>query len=135
MTGSSLAPIIIPIAGTISLAVWLIMVLSADGRPHKTADGPEHTGDSPSPATLDDRHQSSTGQVVPAAPAGTGSCPNTSTRALPGAGALPSGRPRGGWHLQAITFTRAAVVPGRRFGSARPGRNHAPSCVQAQCAK
>jgi hypothetical protein len=96
MTGSSLAPIIIPIAGTISLAVWLIMVLSADRHRHTTAGSPGHTGDSPSPATLDDRHQPSTGQVVPAAPAGTGSCPNTSTRTLPGAGDLrPSRRPRG----------------------------------------
>jgi hypothetical protein len=104
MTGSSLAPIIIPIAGTISLAVWLIMVLSADGRPHKTVDGPERTSESPSPAALDERHQPSTGEMVPAGPAGTGSRPGTRTNAFARAGDLP--------------------VPRRQRGSGqkRPGR-------------
>ena len=96
MTGSSLAPIIIPIAGTISLAVWLIMVLSADGHPHKTVDGPEHTGGSPSPAALDDRHKPSTSEVAPVGRAGTGSRPEAGTNAFPPPGTFPRPRrPRG----------------------------------------
>jgi hypothetical protein len=43
MTGSSLAPVIIPIVVVISLAIWLIMVFRADSHPgyrHHAPDAP-----------------------------------------------------------------------------------------------
>jgi hypothetical protein len=51
MTGSSLAPIIIPIVVTLSLAIWLIMVYYADGHPcwrrRDQARHPRSTGSQP----------------------------------------------------------------------------------------
>ncbi len=56
MTGSALAPIVIPIVVTISLAIWLIMVYHAASHPQwgsRPARG--HAG--PQPAVRADRRQ------------------------------------------------------------------------------
>ncbi len=52
MTGPSLAPLIIPIAGTLFLAVWLALVFYAGRLPRGTAGNtaPGHEG--PGPAAL-----------------------------------------------------------------------------------
>ncbi len=47
MTGSSLAPIVIPIVVMIGLAVWLIMVLYADGHPQRGLVLPAPPPDTP----------------------------------------------------------------------------------------
>ena len=62
MTGSALAPIVIPIVVTISLAIWLIMVYHAAGHPQwgsRPARG--HAG--PEPAAPADRRQPDPGRV------------------------------------------------------------------------
>ena len=62
MTGSALAPIVIPIVVTISLAIWLIMVYYAAGHPQwgsRPARG--HAG--PEPAAPADRRQPDPGRV------------------------------------------------------------------------
>jgi hypothetical protein len=46
MTGSSLAPLIISIAGTLFLTAWLALVFHADRRPRVAAGNP-----APGPAT------------------------------------------------------------------------------------
>jgi len=67
MTGSSLAPVIIPIVVTISLAAWLLMVYYADNHPRwKSA--------SPAPG-----HQSP-GQVTPITGAGNDQFPDGQLR-------------------------------------------------------
>jgi hypothetical protein len=43
MTGASLALIIIPIASTVGLVVWLMMVFSADGHPRQGSRNPAVT--------------------------------------------------------------------------------------------
>lgn len=50
MTGSSLAPLIIPIAGTLFLTAWLALVFYAGRRPRGAAGNPAHG--SPGPAAL-----------------------------------------------------------------------------------
>jgi hypothetical protein len=62
MTGSALAPIVIPIVVTISLAIWLIMVYHAAGHPQwgsRPARG--HAG--PKPAAPADPRQPDPGRV------------------------------------------------------------------------
>jgi hypothetical protein len=50
MTGSSLAPLIIPIAGTLFLTAWLTLVFYAGRRPRRAAGhpAPGHEGPGPS---------------------------------------------------------------------------------------
>lgn len=72
MTGSSLILITIPVAGTISLAAWLILVFWADSHPRRTPASPAPTHTSPGPAPLTDRCQASIGPVSRADLAGTG---------------------------------------------------------------
>lgn len=57
MTGSGLAAILIPIAGTIFLATWLALVFYAGGHPGR-AGNPAPVRQSPGPAALADRRQS-----------------------------------------------------------------------------
>jgi hypothetical protein len=52
MTGSSLAPLIIPIAGTLFLTAWLALVFYADRRPRRAAGNPAPGHGSPGPADL-----------------------------------------------------------------------------------
>ena len=56
MTGSGLAAILVPIAGTIFLATWLALVFYA-GHPRR-APNPAPGRESPGPAALADRRQS-----------------------------------------------------------------------------
>ena len=51
MTGPSLAPLIIPIAGTLFLTAWLTLVFYA-GRPRGAADHPAPGHESPGQAAL-----------------------------------------------------------------------------------
>jgi hypothetical protein len=57
MTGSGLAVILIPIAGTIFLATWLALVFYAGGHPRR-AGNPAPGREGPGPAALADRRQS-----------------------------------------------------------------------------
>ena len=57
MTGSGLAAILIPIAGTILLAAWLALVFYAGGHPRR-AGNPAAGRQSPGPAALADRRPS-----------------------------------------------------------------------------
>jgi hypothetical protein len=50
MTGSSLAPLIIPIAGTLFLAAWLILVFFAGRLSRETAGHPASGHEGPSPS-------------------------------------------------------------------------------------
>jgi len=50
MTGSSLAPLIIPIAGTLFLTAWLALVFYAGRRPRGAAGHPAPGHGSPVPA-------------------------------------------------------------------------------------
>jgi hypothetical protein len=52
MTGSSLAPLIIPIAGTLGLTMWLALVFYAAHRPWGGAGNPAPGRESPGPAAL-----------------------------------------------------------------------------------
>ena len=52
MTGSSLAPLIIPIAGTLFLTAWLTLVFYAGRRPRGAAGNPAPGHGSPGPAAL-----------------------------------------------------------------------------------
>ena len=62
MTGSALAPIVIPIVVTISLAIWLIMVYHAASHPQwGSRPGRRHAG--PQPAALADRRQPDPGRA------------------------------------------------------------------------
>lgn len=57
MTGSSLILIIVPVAGTISLAAWLILVFWADSHPRRTPGHPAPTLTSAGPLGLTDRRR------------------------------------------------------------------------------
>jgi len=50
MTGPSLAPLIIPIAGTLFLTAWLTLVFFAGHRPREATDNPALGQESPGPA-------------------------------------------------------------------------------------
>jgi len=50
MTGSSLAPLIIPIAGTLFLAAWLTLVFYAGRRPRRAAGHPAAGREGPGPS-------------------------------------------------------------------------------------
>jgi hypothetical protein len=52
MTGPSLAPLIIPIAGTLFLTAWLSLVFYAGHRPRGAAGNPAPGHESPGPAAL-----------------------------------------------------------------------------------
>jgi hypothetical protein len=52
MTGPSLAPLIIPIAGTFFLTVWLTLVFYAGRLPRRGAGNPAPGHESPGPAAL-----------------------------------------------------------------------------------
>ena len=52
MTGPSLAPLIIPIAGTLFLTVWLSLVFFAGRRPRRAAGHPAPGHEGPGPAAL-----------------------------------------------------------------------------------
>ena len=52
MTGPSLAPLIIPIAGTLFLTAWLSLVFYAGRRPRGAAGNPAPGHGSPGPAAL-----------------------------------------------------------------------------------
>ncbi len=52
MTGSSLAPLIIPIAGTLFLTAWLALVFYAGRLPRAAAGNPAPGHGSPGPAAL-----------------------------------------------------------------------------------
>ena len=52
MTGPSFAPLIIPIAGTLFLAVWLALVFYAGRLPRETAGNPAPGHEGPGPAAL-----------------------------------------------------------------------------------
>ena len=52
MTGPSLAPLIIPIAGTLFLTAWLTLVFYAGHRPRGAARNPAPGHESPRPAAL-----------------------------------------------------------------------------------
>jgi len=52
MTGSSFAPLIIPIAGTLFLTTWLALVFYAGRRPRGAAGHPAPGHESPGPAAL-----------------------------------------------------------------------------------
>ena len=52
MTGSSLAPLIIPIAGTLGLTAWLTLVFYAGRRPRGGAGNPAPGHENPGPAAL-----------------------------------------------------------------------------------
>lgn len=52
MTGSSLAPLIIPIAGTLFLITWLTLVFYAGRRPWGAAGHPAAGHGSPDPAAM-----------------------------------------------------------------------------------
>ena len=52
MTGPSLAPLIIPIAGTLFLTAWLTLVFYVGHRPRGAAGNPAPGHGSPGPAAL-----------------------------------------------------------------------------------
>jgi len=52
MTGPGLAPLIIPIAGTLFLTAWLTLVFYAGHRPHRAAGHPAPGHRNPGPAAL-----------------------------------------------------------------------------------
>ena len=52
MTGPSLAPFIIPIAGTLFLTAWLSLVFYAGRRPRGAAGNPAPGHENPGPAAL-----------------------------------------------------------------------------------
>ena len=52
MTGPSLAPLIIPIAGTLFLTAWLSQVFYAGRRPRGAAGNPALGHENPGPAAL-----------------------------------------------------------------------------------
>jgi hypothetical protein len=52
MTGPSFAPLIIPIAGTLFLTVWLALVFYAGRLPRETAGNPAPGHEGPGPAAL-----------------------------------------------------------------------------------
>jgi hypothetical protein len=52
MTGPSLAPLIIPIAGTLFLTAWLSLVFYVGHRPRGAAGNPAPGHESPGPAAL-----------------------------------------------------------------------------------
>ena len=52
MTGPSLAPLIIPIAGTLFLTAWLTLVFYAGRRPRGAAGNPAPGHENPGPAAL-----------------------------------------------------------------------------------
>ena len=52
MTGPSLAPLIIPIAGTLFLTAWLTLVFYVGHRPRGAARRPAPGHESPGPAAL-----------------------------------------------------------------------------------
>ena len=52
MTGPSLAPLIIPIAGTFFLTVWLTLVFYAGRLPRRPAGNPASGHEGPGPAAL-----------------------------------------------------------------------------------
>ena len=52
MTGPSFAPLIIPIAGTLFLTVWLSLVFYAGRRPRRAAGHPAPGHEGPGPAAL-----------------------------------------------------------------------------------
>ena len=82
MTGSGIALIIIPIASTISLAAWLVMVLTADS-PTRTRAHPAHRHSGPGPAVLAHRCQPGPHPADPANPAAATPSQDTNTRNLP----------------------------------------------------
>ena len=63
MTGSSLAPIVIPVVMAISLAAWLIMVFHAANHPQWGSRPARRHADS-QPAALADRRQPDPGHAA-----------------------------------------------------------------------
>ena len=88
MSGSSLAPIIIPIAGTIFLAAWLILVLYAD-RSTRPSGNPAPSRTRPDPAAVTGPRQPDGCLMDTADLAGTGPFRDAHTRALPGPAVSP----------------------------------------------
>ncbi len=74
MTGPSLAPLIIPIAGTLFLPVWLALVFYAGRRPRGATGNPASGHESPGPAALAASPLPGTHPADVAAPANTRYC-------------------------------------------------------------
>ncbi len=95
MTGSGLAAIVIPIAGTIFLAVWLALVFYA-GRPRRVGGNPAPAHERPGLDALADRRQPGACPPDPTGPLGTGPLQDAhTTRLACTAGLRPSGHPAG----------------------------------------
>ena len=77
MTGSSLAPILIPIVGTISLTAWLILVSSADS--HPSAGDYLAPGRGSAVPVVTDQHQPHACRAGQGDSAGTGCLPDANT--------------------------------------------------------
>jgi hypothetical protein len=82
MTGSGVAAILIPIAGTIFLAAWLALVFYVGGRPRRADGNPAPGGESPGLAALAARRQPDAYPADPAGPVGTGALQHARTTTL-----------------------------------------------------
>ncbi|MBV9205541.1 MAG: hypothetical protein JO037_09095 [Actinobacteria bacterium] len=92
MTGSGPASILIPIAGTIFLATWLVLVFLADSRSGRARDASAPGRDAsvagregPGPAVLAGWRQLDAGPLDPADPACTVPVTDANTGTLPAA--------------------------------------------------
>ncbi len=74
MTGPSLAPFIIPIAGTFFLTAWLTLVFYAGHRPRGAVANPAPGHESPGPAALAAPRLPGGRPADMAGPANTGHC-------------------------------------------------------------